>query len=132
MSGLPSAINSGIGGTKAISNTGGTLDIGFSAIECNQVNEVINLTGGNSYFGSTSITNTTTNGSGFLMASPAFLSLGNSGFAINTGTGYCLKGTGTIFYDRYIFSDTAAVPQNKKVQNTLIIFQYTSTASVVA
>jgi hypothetical protein len=60
------------------------------------------------------------------------LSLGNSGFAINTGTGYCLKGTGTIFYDRYMFSDTAAVPQNKKVQNTLIIFQYTSTASVVA
>ena len=52
--------------------------------------------------------------------------------AINSGTGYCLRGTGTVFYDRYIFSDTVAAPQNKKVQNTLAIFQYTSTASVVA
>lgn len=30
------------------------------------------------------------------------------------------------------FSDTVALAQNKKVQNTLTIFQYTSTASVVA
>lgn len=72
------------------------------------------------------------NGSGILMASPAVLSMGASGFAVNTNTGYCIRGTGTVLYDRITFSDSLALAQNKKIQNTLTLLTYTTAPSIVA
>lgn len=66
------------------------------------------------------------------MSGTAVLSLGASGFAVNAGTGYCLRGVGTVLYDRVTFSDSLALAQNKKFQNTLTIITYTKTPSVVA
>lgn len=120
------------GGTKCGSVSAGTFDVSFSTLECNQVNEVLTLSGGTSYFGNCSVKNTTANGSGIAMSGSAVLSFGASGFAVNAGTGYCISGTGTVLYDRITFSDSPALAQNKKIQNTLTLLTYTTTPSIVA
>lgn len=40
--------------------------------------------------------------------------------------------TGTVLYDRITFSDSLALAQNKKIQNTLTLLTYTTTPSIVA
>lgn len=120
------------GGAKCGSVSAGTLDVSFSTLECNQVNEVLTLSGGLSFLGYCAVKNTTANGSGIAMSSPALLSFGASGFAVNDGTGYCMRGTGTVLYDRISFSHSALDPENVKIQNTLTLLTYTTTPSVVA
>ncbi|HNF14420.1 MAG TPA: hypothetical protein PK453_12180 [Leptospiraceae bacterium] len=66
------------------------------------------------------------------MSGSAVLSFGASGFAVNAGTGYCIRGTGTVLYDRITFSDSAALAQNKKIQSSLTLLTYTTTPSIVA
>lgn len=72
------------------------------------------------------------NGSGIAMSGSAFLSFGASGFAVNAGTGYCIRGTGTVLYDRMSFSHSALDAENVKIQNTLTLLTYTTTPSIVA
>jgi len=120
------------GGSKSLLVSSGIFECADSNFECNQTAEVITLTGGLSYLGKCVIKNTVSNGSGIAMTSPAFLSFGMSGFAVNSGTGYCIRGTGTVLYDRLSFSHSSFSAQNVKFQNTLSLFTYTTAATVTA
>jgi hypothetical protein len=45
---------------------------------------------------------------------------------VATGTGYCVRGTGTFLYAQNIFSNSAAAAYNVKVQTTVTALPVTT------
>lgn len=127
-------------GGKSLSVTGGQLDGQETLFQSDTNSEVINLSGGRTYLGMCSILNAgptgngSGNGSGIAMSLSGLnmLSLSLCGFGICFGSGYCIKGTGPVLYDRWFFSDSAALSQNKKIQNTLTLIPYASSPTLSA
>lgn len=122
------------GGSKALLISG-TTESNYSNFTCNQVNEVISVTATGKFFaGLTNVINSTTNGSGILIATGGLVTYAQSGFSVNSGTGYCVRGSagGIFVYDRITFSDSVLQAQNKKIQNTLTLATFSTTPSIVA
>jgi hypothetical protein len=86
--------------------------------------EIISLTGGTFICGKSLIANSTTNGSGILMATGSVLANSNNTFAVATGTGYCIRGVGTHLYGPYVTSNSIALAYNVKIQNTITSIAY--------
>jgi len=121
------------GGANAVVLTAGTFECVGGVIEMNGTGSVISVsatlpTVASCLIGYSSIKNSTTNGSGVsLTGNGAALSAGIASFIVATGTGYCVRGTGTFLYAQNIFSNSAAAAYNVKVQNTLTALPVTTT-----
>lgn len=123
------------GGAKGIQINSGTCEINDSIIQCNSTNEVINIAnGGLLYGGLMSVKNDTTNGSGIVIQTGGVASYAASGFDVAAGTGYCVRGGagGILVYDRFTFSNSSLQARNVKFQNTIALYTFTLTPSVVA
>ncbi len=121
--------------SKALVVNSGLAQVALSGIETNSASEVIQIASGASCAVSTSlIRNLTANGSGVSVATNGSFAVSTLAmFDIASGTGYCIKGTGTVVYDFVSFNHIAVVqPRNLKFQNTLTIIQLPSTPSVVS
>lgn len=121
------------GGASAVVLTSGTFECVGAQIEMNGTGDVISATAtlpniASCLIGYSTIKNGTTNGSGvFLSGNGAGLSAGDMAFLVATGTGYCVRGTGTYLYGPVTYSDSVAVAYNVKVQNTLTALPVTTT-----
>jgi hypothetical protein len=121
------------GGANAVVLTAGTFECVGAQIEMNGTGSVISVaatlpTVASCLLGYSTVRNTTTNGSGVtLTGNGAALSAGIASFIVATGTGYCVRGTGTFLYAQNIFSNSAAAAYNVKVQNTLTALPVTTT-----
>jgi hypothetical protein len=108
-------------GTILLSQTAGYLesnDVNWSGA---RVGEIISITAGANFIcGKSLIANTTTNGSGVLLTgATAVMANSNNTWQIATGTGYCIRGTGTHLYGPILTANSAALAYNVKIQNTL-------------
>ncbi len=119
-----SSFNNGVRGIKV---EGGTTQLDNSTIEYANTGEAVNVIGGTFVSAIGLIRNLNAAGSGINMVTPGAVVLGNQTFDVSAGTGYCIKGTGTLLYDRVSFSNSAATPANVKFQNTITSFTYTTT-----
>lgn len=121
------------GGANAVVLTAGTFESVGATIEMNGTGSVISVTATLPTVAScllvySTVRNTTTNGSGVtLTGNGAVLSAGDAAFVVATGTGYCVRGTGTFLYAQNIFSNSAAAAYNVKVQNTVTALPVTTT-----
>lgn len=121
------------GAGKALELTGGLAQIAFSTIETSSITEIIKITAGTVETTSSSlIRNLTTNGSGILVEAGGTCVLTTlSLFDVATGTGYCVRGAGTLIYDAVSFNHIPVVqPRNTKFQNTLTIIQLPTTPTL--
>jgi hypothetical protein len=121
------------GAGKALELTGGLTQIAFSTIETSSTTEIIKIAAGTVETTSSSlIRNLTTNGSGILVEAGGTCVLTTlSLFDVATGTGYCVRGAGTLIYDAVSFNHIPVVqPRNTKFQNTLTIIQLPTTPTL--
>ena len=79
----------------------------------------INIAAGTFLCTRSSIANATTNGSGVLIATGAVMGNASNSFAIATGTGYCVRGTGIHAYAYIVTANSALLAYNVRIQNTL-------------
>lgn len=112
-------------GGLSIKVTGGLLELVHSQITLNKASEIVSVTGGVFNSSSCLFTNSTTNGSGILIATGAVFSQHDNLYSVATGTGYCVRGTGTHIYGSMFFNNSLAAAGNVKVQNTLTNIPYT-------
>jgi hypothetical protein len=125
------------GGASAVVLTAGTFECLSASIDMNGTGSVISAsatlpTVASCLLGYSTVRNTTTNGSGVtLTGNGAVLSAGDAAFVVATGTGYCVRGTGTFLYAQNTFSNSAAAAYNVKVQNTVTSLPVTTTFTSV-
>jgi hypothetical protein len=112
-------------GGLSIKVAGGLLELVHSQVTLNKASEIVSVTGGVFNSSSCLFTNSTTNGSGILVATGAVFSEHDNLYSVATGTGYCVRGTGTHLYGSLFFNNSAAAAGNIKVQNTLVNLSYT-------
>jgi len=122
------------GASKALVVNGGLAQVAFSGIETNSATEIIQVAAGATCAISSSLVrNLTANGSGVSVATNgAFVASTLTMFDVASGTGYCVRGTGTMIYDVISFNHINGLqPRNIKLQNTLGIVQLPSTPTLV-
>jgi hypothetical protein len=112
-------------GSYLLKVTAGLTEVDSTAFSLDSLNEIVQVTGGTLLCGRSTFVNNTTNGSGVFVSTGAVFSDGMNAYAIKTGTGYCVKGTGIHLYALPSFADSAAAPGNVKMQNTLTNLPYT-------
>lgn len=112
-------------GGLSIKVTSGLLELLHSQVTLNKASEIVSVTSGVFNSSSCLFTNSTTNGSGILVATGAVFSEHDNLYSVATGTGYCVRGTGTHLYGSFFFNNSAAAAGNVKVQNTLVNVPYT-------
>ena len=104
----------------------GTLESDVNSFNGRRVGEIVNVTGGNFLSGRSLFSNTTTNGSGVLVASGGVFANSQNTFSVATGTGYCVRGAGVHLYGPYVVANSALLAYNVKIQNTLTSVAYTT------
>ena len=114
------------GGSMSLQLNAGTFESDTVVYSLNRLGEIINVAGGTFLCTRSSIINSTTNGSGILLATGAVMANVNNSFFVATGTGYCIRGTGIHAYAYMIFANSALLAYNVKVQNTLTNVAYTT------
>lgn len=105
--------------------TGGLTEVDSAVFSLDSLNEIVQVTAGALICGRSAFINNTTNGSGVSVATGAVFSDGMNTYAVKTGTGYCVKGTGIHLYALPSFADSAAASGNVKMQSTLTNLPFT-------
>jgi hypothetical protein len=117
-------------GSMSLRATAGSVESVQTEFVCNTINNTVELTTSGVTFLATNnclFSNSTTNGSGVLVATGAVFTSNLNVFSIATGTGYCVRGTGAHLYGAMNLSNSVAVAYNVKVQNTLSNIPLTTT-----
>jgi hypothetical protein len=116
-------------GSVTLKINAGTTETVHCEFTCNTVNTIANVAASGAYLLSNNClyTNSTTNGTGVTVATGAVFANFLNVFAIATGTGYCVKGTGIHLYAGQNLSNSAALAYNVKMQSTLTNLPYTTT-----
>lgn len=104
----------------------GTFEQSMSNYSLNYSGNVVNISGGTLLAGNSLFANSGANSSGVAVATGAVFANSFNTFAIPTGTGYCVRGTGVHAYASNNYSNSALLAYNVKVQNTLTNVAYTT------
>ena len=107
------------GGSMSLQLNAGTLESDNNTYSLDKLGEIINIAAGTFLCTRSSIANATTNGSGVLIATGAVMGNASNSFAIATGTGYCVRGTGIHAYAYIVTANSALLAYNVRIQNTL-------------
>ena len=103
----------------------GTFEQSMSNYVVSYTGNTINISGGSLLAGQSLIANSGTNASGVAVSTGAVFASSFNTFAVSTGTGYCVRGTGVHAYGANNYSNSALLAYNVKVQNTLTNVPYT-------
>lgn len=118
------------GGSKNIQVTSGTFEFSLGKLASNSsTNPVADVSGGTMIIANSSITNSTTNGSGVNISTSGAIYIGvQNYYSIATGTGYCVTGVtgGVHFYAYNFFNDSAAAAGNVNMKNVLTNLPFTT------
>lgn len=112
-------------GGLSVKVNAGLLELVHSQVTLSKASEIVSVAGGVFNSSSCLFTNSTTNGSGVLVATGAVFSEHDNLYSIATGTGYCVRGTGTHLYGSVFFNNSVAAAGNVKMQTTLTNIPYT-------
>lgn len=107
----------------------GTTETVHCEFTCNTTGTIVNVaaSGASLLSNNCLFTNSTTNGSGVTVATGGVFADFLDVFAIATGTGYCVKGTGVHVYAGQNLSNSALLAYNVKMQSTLTNIPFTTT-----
>lgn len=116
-------------GSVALLINAGTTETVHCEFTCNSTGNVANVIASGASLSSNNclFSNSTTNGSGVAVATGGVFADFLDVFAIATGTGYCVRGTGVHIYAGQNLSNSAALAYNVKMQNTLTNLPFTTT-----
>jgi hypothetical protein len=104
----------------------GTFEQSMSNYVTNFAGNVVNISGGTLLAGQSLFSNSAANSSGVAVATGAVFASAFNTFAIPTGSGYCVRGTGVHASTTNNYSNSALLAYNVKVQNTLTNVAYTT------
>ena len=110
-----------------IKNTAGLIDVRECILSTNFTGNAVEVSGGSILCGYSQIANSGTNASGVLVSAGALFAGSYNSFAVTSGTGYCVRGTGYYVYGPTVFANSAIGAYNVKVQNTLTNLPITTT-----
>lgn len=115
------------GGLVSLSVTAGSFESDLCTFNTNSASSIINITNTNTLLacGRALITNATANGSGVSVGTGAAFANNQNTFAVATGTGYCVKGTGVHAYANMCLSNSILLAYNVRMQSTLTNVPYT-------